>query len=336
MQPSFDPFSQAAKERLREGKNLLAFSGGIDSTALFFLLQNTGISFDIAIVQYDLRPEAGKEVAYAKTLAEKFGKRCYHRKISLPVKNFEHEARIARYAFFEEMIRRYGYDTLLTGHQLNDKTEWFLMQFCKGAGAVEIAGFFEIEGREGYQLIRPLIHTPRSELIDFLHTHDITYFQDRTNRDLSYRRNLFRHRFSDALLKQCASGIKKSFEYLEADAKALFHPEISLQIKELTIMKRVGDETEDLRNIDAIVKRMGYLLSHRQREEILRQKESVIAGKIAVCIRHSLIWIAPYIPNKMDKRFKERCRVAKVPPKIRPYLFEKGIDPSKIRYHDDN
>ncbi len=337
LRPSFDPFDPALLKKLKEGKNLLAFSGGADSTALFYLLSEREIPFDIATMHYTLRPEAKEEAAYARKLARKFSKRCFIKEVSLSKKNFEHEARRLRYAFFEEIIEKNGYENLLTAHHLNDKTEWFLMQFCKGAGLVEMVGFETIERRDGYCLIRPLIHTPKAALLEFLHRRKIDYFQDRTNFDLAFRRNLFRHRFCDPLLERFQSGIQKSFRYLEADAKALFTPPSLLKIEALRIFKRGISPIEDQRRIDYVLKRMGYLSSGAQKAEIVRQKEGVVGGKIAIAITQKEIWIAPYmkLEGKMDKTFKERCRIAKIPAKIRPYLYHEGIDPAKIRYHDD-
>ena len=40
---------------IKNQKNLLAFSAGVDSTALFFLLLEQNIPFDIAIVNYNIR-----------------------------------------------------------------------------------------------------------------------------------------------------------------------------------------------------------------------------------------------------------------------------------------
>jgi tRNA(Ile)-lysidine synthase len=58
-------------------------------------------------------------------------------------KNFEARAREIRYNFFEELIKEYHYDNLITAHHLGDRFEWMLMQFCKGAGCAEIAGMAE-------------------------------------------------------------------------------------------------------------------------------------------------------------------------------------------------
>ena len=43
------------KSLLKTKKNLLAFSAGIDSSALFFILLENGIEFDVAIVDYGIR-----------------------------------------------------------------------------------------------------------------------------------------------------------------------------------------------------------------------------------------------------------------------------------------
>ena len=49
-------------DELKNAKNLLAFSSGTDSTALYFLLKEYEISFDIAIVDYGTRKQSKLEV----------------------------------------------------------------------------------------------------------------------------------------------------------------------------------------------------------------------------------------------------------------------------------
>lgn len=66
---------------IKSSKNLLAFSAGIDSTALFFLLLNSNISFDIAIVDYNIREQSKEEVAHAKKLSKKSLIKKYIKKI---------------------------------------------------------------------------------------------------------------------------------------------------------------------------------------------------------------------------------------------------------------
>ena len=64
-------------EKLQGKKNLLAFSAGVDSTALFFILLQNNINFDIAIVNYNTREQSQEELAYAKELASTYNLKCH-------------------------------------------------------------------------------------------------------------------------------------------------------------------------------------------------------------------------------------------------------------------
>lgn len=317
--------------QLEGQKNLLAFSAGVDSTALFFLLKENKIDFDIAIVDYAKREASKAEVFCAQKLAAAHHKRCFSTEIFLEDANFEKNARIARYQFFEEIIQEEQYQNLITAHQLNDRLEWFLMQFTKGAGTVELLGFETIDTRENYSLIRPLINTSKASLLAYLHKNEISYFEDESNSDPKYKRNQIRHHYADALLKAYEDGITKSFNYLDADKKRLFSLKIIVQIEALYLLQKSDSESENIRAIDKVIKKLGYILSAGEREEILRQKESVISHQFAVCISEDKIFIAPFVKAVMDKTFKESCRVLKIPPKIRGYLWQKGINPQALK-----
>ncbi len=315
---------------LKKEKSLLAFSAGVDSTALFFLLLEENIKFDIAIVDYGKRESSKDELLYAKFLAEKYHKKCFDTKVVLDDSSFEQKARDARYDFFEKCIKENGYKNLITAHQLNDRVEWFLMQFTKGAGCVELLGFEACEKRDNYSLIRPLINTSKEKLLGYLIENGIKYFEDASNRDKKYTRNRFRHNFSNELLKEYEKGITKSFEYLEIDKKRLFNLQVIKQIKKLYILKNSGNESENLRAIDKIIKRLGIIISAKQRNEIASQKDIVIAHKISVSLGDEKIYIAPYCNVTLDKKFKEQCRRLKIPPKIRAYLWIEGINPKEM------
>ena len=309
-------------------KNLLAFSGGIDSTALFFLLLEQKIPFDIAIVNYNTRVQAQQEVAYAKSLAAKYSKQCFVKEVTLPSQsNFEKHARDIRYTFFEELIATYDYKSLITAHQLNDKLEWFLMQLSKGAGLKELLGLQEYEQRANYTLLRPLLQTSKEELLAYLNTHHITYFEDESNQDTQYKRNQFRLQYSNELIHQYKQGIQNSFEYLQKDLDSLdinYTPLISYQ--EFECFNVYYDDNYNIKIIDKNLKQRGFLLSHTQRNEILRQRDIVISHKIAIGITEHYIYIAPYTKSVMPKVFKEKCRVLKVPKNIRGYLYSKQFD----------
>ena len=68
---------------IKESKNLLAFSAGVDSSALFFLLLKQNISFDIVIINYNVRVQSKDEVNYAKELALKYNKQIFIKEVKL-------------------------------------------------------------------------------------------------------------------------------------------------------------------------------------------------------------------------------------------------------------
>lgn len=313
---------------IRNQKNLLAFSAGVDSSALFFLLLKNNIPFDIAIVNYNLRAQSKEEISYAKELSHTYKKEIFIYETKLDSNsNFEKNARDIRYAFFEKIIKEHHYANLITAHQLNDKLEWFMMQLSKGAGLVELIGFNEFEHKESYQIYKPLLTISKNELEEYLLKNNHKYFVDESNFDEKYKRNFFRHNFSDKLINNFSKGIKKSFEYLQKDLDSLNIQNKPLKkIKDLEIFLNQKDDNLNIRTIDLSLKRRGILLSFANRNEILKQKEISISNKINISINEDYIFIAPRVDIIMEKKFKESCRVAKIPKNIRSYIFSQNIN----------
>jgi len=317
--------------KLKSGRNLLAFSHGVDSTALFYLLDEAGVKFDLAIVDYNVRAQSKDEIASAQDLAAKFNKQIYVKSVHLDESNFEHEARTARYEFFGQICRERGYENLILAHQFDDKFEWFLMQLGRGAGLNELLGMQELEAREDYVIARPLLGVRKCELERFLRERNLKYFTDETNLTDRFKRGFIRAKFSEPFLNEYFSGVKKSFEFLAADALNLA-PEISNPAPNIYLVKRGANE---IRGVDQACKRLGLVLSLAQRNECTRCLENgtgcVLGGKVAVGVGDNFIFVTPYIKAAMDKKFKEACRRLAIPPINRGFLFVEGADLSKFK-----
>lgn len=313
---------------IRNQKNLLAFSAGVDSSALFFLLLEQSIPFDIAIVNYNLRVQSKDEVFYAKNLASKYKKNIFLKETKIEnISNFEKNARDIRYKFFDEIILENSYENLITAHQLNDKLEWFMMQLSKGAGLVELIGFNEFEQKENYKIYKPLLNITKKELENYLKINNHKYFVDQSNFDEKYKRNYFRHTFSNKFLENFSSGVKKSFEYLQIDLDSLNIQNVPIKkIKELEIFLNQNDDNLNIRTIDLSLKKRGFLLTSAQRNEILKQKEITISHKINISIQQNHIWIAPICSEFIEKKYKELYRINKIPKNIRTYIFREKIE----------
>ena len=317
---------------VKNQRNLLAFSAGVDSTALFFLLLEQNIPFDIAIVDYNLRVQSKEEISYAKELSLKYNKTIFLKNVTLEnTSNFEKTARDVRYKFFEEIILENSYENLITAHQLNDKLEWFFMQLSKGAGLVELIGFNEFEQKENYKIYKPLLNITKDELEIYLNENNHKFFIDESNFDEKYRRNYFRHNFSNKFLEEFSNGVKKSFDYLQNDLNSLnIQNKPIKKIEELEIFLNQKDDNLNIRTIDLSLKKRGLILSNAQRNEILKQKDITISHKINISIKPNYIWIAPFCNNTIDKKYKEIYRINNIPNNIRAYIFREKIEVKEL------
>ena len=313
---------KATLDSLESSKNLLAFSAGGDSTALLFLLLQNHISFDIAIVNYGLRLQSKEEVNYAQSLADKYNFRCYIHTAKPLSSNFEAKAREIRYSFFEELISQNSYDNLLTAHHLGDRFEWMLMQFCKGAGCVELSGMQESDKRSNYTLLRPVLHLEKNELLNYLNEQNIKYFEDESNSDEKYKRNYFRTHHTKPLLQLYTQGIKKSFEYMDEDSQTLHQQADIKEIDDFAYFTS-SSKRNDIINIDRHLKTKGFLISAKARELLKEEKTVVISRKIVVNQDFGFVFIMPYLNiSNMTKEFKEKMRILKVEPKLRPFIYK--------------
>lgn len=311
-------------KELQNGKNLLGFSGGVDSSALFFLLRELDIYVDIAIVNYQTRKESHAEELYALELAKSHGIRCFIKHIKLETSNFEHNAREVRYRFFDDLAKSHGYTNLVLAHQLNDRLEWLLMRLSQGSALGTLLGFESLEVRGTINVVRPLSNIIKSELYGYLHEHKLTYFEDSSNENPKYLRNRFRP-LACAILDEWAGGILRSFDLLFSEKMRLYS-DAHRRIDELFYFRASDFGAHDLYLIDLSLKKLGYVMSSAQREELIKCGFStVLGGRFAIDSTDKVIFVAPFLKITLDKKLREKLRKARIPPKVRGYCASNGI-----------
>lgn len=317
---------------LKKGRVLLAFSGGVDSTALFHLLCEYKIAFDIAHVNYHTRDSSDTEEQSARALAQQYNLQCHTHSCKLDKANFEHHAREERYHFFTLLMKQYPYTYLLTAHQLNDRLEWMLMQLTRGAGLPEMLGIRSHDVREGIEILRPLLEWDRESIEAYLQTHNIPHHIDESNADERYTRNAFRHRYSTPMMREYRDAIRRSFRYLEEDNESLIEPMDFTTVDRLTYAHNPPNIRSLVYGIDTFFKHSGYLLSQHDKEALKHGGEHIIARHSVVSIEGKYTFIAPYEHHVvMDKGFREECRKLKVSSKLRGYLYGSPEAMSVIR-----
>lgn len=318
---------------LESKRNLLGFSAGVDSTALFFMLVEAQIDFDLAMVDYQVRKQSQEEVLYAKQLAQKYNKKLFLYQAHKIPKDFENQARIMRYGFFDKVIKTKGYDNLILAHHLNDRLEWFLMQFFKGCGLNTLLGFNQIEERKNYKIIRPLIDTSRDEILDFVKGY--CFFEDSTNQDIRFLRNRVRKKYATSMIRENKQGILRSFQYLLQERNLLYPEEEVFNIEHIFYFKKTS-LINDLAMIDKLLKKLGYVWSKNQRQEVQRQNFSIHLGAgflIDTNQKYIFVTRSRYSDIAMDKNFKDWARKVFLPPKIRKEVF--GLLQKKVIFLKD-
>ena len=176
---------------------VIAVSGGPDSMALLSLLLKIrdykNINIIVAHVNHNLREESKEEYQFVKDFSSK--NNCIFEGIDLTFDtntSIEEAARKKRYEFFEELLKKYDSNTLLTAHHGDDLVETILMRLTRGSSIDGYVGFKKITKRDNYNILRPLIYYTKEEIMNYLVENNIDYRIDKTNSSKKYTRNRYR------------------------------------------------------------------------------------------------------------------------------------------------
>lgn len=183
-------------------KIVLGVSGGPDSICMLSILneikQDNNLNFEIVVahINHMIRKEAIEDETFVKEFCEKIEIPFYSE--SIDVKKFannnnigtEEAGRIARYEFFDEILKRTNSNKIAIAHNKNDKIETIIMNVLRGSG---IAGLKGIEPIKSNKYIRPLIDCERYEIEEYCNEKKIEARIDKTNFENIYTRNKIRN-----------------------------------------------------------------------------------------------------------------------------------------------
>tara|TARA_B100000073_G_scaffold213916_1_gene177841 strand:+ start:1039 stop:2019 length:981 start_codon:yes stop_codon:yes gene_type:complete len=203
-------FDNLKNFNLLDKKLLVGFSGGPDSTALILALnelanEKNDLYFEAFHVNYGLRKESYKDQEFVEKICNDLNIKLAIKEIDFKIKSkSEDNLRNIRYKLMSSHILDNGLYCLLTGHNLNDHVETFLMKLSRGTGLKGMEGLKYLSTLSEYnnlKILRPFIDIKKIELFDYCISNKVTPINDISNKDNKYSRNRIRNRIIPELEK---------------------------------------------------------------------------------------------------------------------------------------
>ena len=187
------------KENLnKKDRIIIGCSGGPDSMCLLHVLNLLKDEYELNIicahVNHGLRKESEQEAIFVKEYCESNNITFEFYKIDKydEGKFSEQEARSKRYTFFDNLIKKYNANILMTAHHGDDLIETILMRITRGSNLKGYAGISRVSYNNKYKIIRPLLNLTKEEIIEYLKNNKVSYVTDKSNDNEKYTRNRFR------------------------------------------------------------------------------------------------------------------------------------------------
>lgn len=175
---------------------VLAYSGGRDSSVLLHLLATRSNQFEVLAwhVNHGLQEMAAAMETFCRSRAKQYKLAIKTSQLHLDPDggNLESKARKARYALFEQALRKN--DCLLTAHHADDQAETFLLNVLRGSGSSGLRGIAKSRPIGQAVLLRPLLEVAGEALSTYARVNQVEWFDDPSNASHRFNRNYLRHR----------------------------------------------------------------------------------------------------------------------------------------------
>ena len=210
-------------------KIAIAVSGGIDSMVLMKISSLSKKikpkNIHILTINHDLRKGSKEETLFVRKEADKLGL-----KVSIltwkgkkPKTGIQEKARKKRHNLLFNYCKKNNISDLFFAHHLDDQIENFIFRMFRGSGIVGLTSFSNSSKIDKINLIRPLIETPKSDLLLFAKKQKIEWIEDPSNSNLDFDRvkirnvlkNFYDSGFDKKLFLKSISKLKSINEDIE-------------------------------------------------------------------------------------------------------------------------
>ncbi len=171
----------------------VAYSGGSDSTALLHLLSQIDVfngRLTAIHINHNINSQSDQWANHCQQFCEQLNIPLLIESVHLKDSS-ENTCRKARLNVFKYHLDQQ--DCLLTGHHQQDQLETILFRLFRGTGLQGMAGMQQTKQMNGYLQHKPLLHTDKAVILDYLDKHALSFIRDPSNQDQNYSRNFIRH-----------------------------------------------------------------------------------------------------------------------------------------------
>lgn len=198
-------------ELLADSIYVVAVSGGVDSVALLHMLVTNGYkNLILAHVNHGIRSDSDKDQGLVKELANNYNLDFETTNLNLGSNASEDTARKARYAFLDDIKKKYDATAIITAHHQDDLIETAFINIVRGTGRSGLSSL-----KSDNNLVRPLLNMSKLQILKYAKVNNLKWIEDSTNLDKSYLRNKIR---LDVVSKMSETQRKSILEIIEKTA----------------------------------------------------------------------------------------------------------------------
>jgi tRNA(Ile)-lysidine synthase len=190
----------------------VAFSGGLDSTALLHATVHAAARWGVQVValhvHHGLSEHADAWLAHARAVCQRWARRglplqfAVTRLSQRPARgqSVEAWARAQRYDGLRRLALEHGATLVLLAHHRRDQAETFVLQALRGAAPAGLASMPAQIERAGLVWARPWLDQPHAAIEAYARRHRLQWVDDDSNTDRRFARNRLRHAVWPTLL----------------------------------------------------------------------------------------------------------------------------------------